>query len=404
MALLGAGAIAMSPVAVPQDGTPTSAAIQLAAATDWPDIFAEAGQNAAALFNSWLQAPAPVLQQIIANQLRYLSQLPDFAGIGGQIQVNAQRAFGALLVADPGTLDATHRTLYTLLPAVQQIPGIPALLHFNISATGQQLLAFSTTALSGVLLGLAGPVLGPLVALQSSLASIAADVSAQTPDLAGALSTLVNIPAAMTDAFLNGGQHVDLTALVRAIGPSIGVTFPDGVQAGAALGGLLSPGGSIFNALDLAYDNDLLGVLHIHVPLATGTGVGPIGAMMDLARSIATAIGWNGAVNTSARTALAAANEIPPSVTDSAATVNVRVTDATGQGTNGRSGADVSARRSISARNSLSDKAVASSSAARDSHRDTARPAGADRLKSSAASAGKPSAARSARTARAAAG
>jgi hypothetical protein len=126
----------------------------------------------------------------------------------------------------------------------------------------------------------------------------------------------------MTDAFLNGGQHVDLTALVKAVGPAIGVSFPDGVEVGIALGGLLSPGGSVFNALDFAYDNDLLGVLHIHVPLATGTPVGPIGSFMDLARTIAKAIGWNGVGNasaapSSAAQSLAAANEVPRSVLNS---------------------------------------------------------------------------------------
>lgn len=333
VAMVGATAIAISPIMLPQPDIRATAAIQLAATTDWQTIFAKAGQNAAALSDTWAQAPAPILQQIVANLQKYLSELPDLAGIGTQIQANTQRALGALLTADPTTLDATHRTLYQLLPAVLQVPGIPALLQFNISATGQQLLAFSTTALSGVLLGLAGPVLGPLLVLQSSLGSIAAEVNAGTPDLAGALSTLATNPAAMTDAFLNGGQHVDLTALAQALGPSIGVTFPDGVQVGVALGGLLSPGGSIFNALDLAYDNNLLGLLHIHVPLATGTAVGPIGAMLELARSIATAIGWNGGTAAAAaQTSLAAANEVPRSVLDSGATSRAPLTIAVGAG------------------------------------------------------------------------
>lgn len=327
VAVVGAGAIAISPVVLPDSGNHSAAAIRLAAATDWQDVFTTAGQNASALFDSWRQAPAPIVQQILANQQKYLSELPDLAGIGAQIQANAQRALGALLTADPSTLDATHRTLYQLLPVALSIPGVPQLLQFNISATGKQLLAFSTTALSGVLLGLAGPVLGPLLVLQSSMGSIAADLGAATPNVAGALATLSSIPAAMTDAFLNGGQHVDLTALATALGPSIGVTFPAGVQVGIALGGLLSPGGSIFNALDMAYDNNLLGLLHIHVPLATGNGIGPIGAMMELARSIATAIGWNGGTGAAAaRTSLAAANEVPRSALAPTATASAPLT------------------------------------------------------------------------------
>lgn len=334
VAMVGASAIAVSPVVASPIALRAEATIQLAAATDWADVFTTAGQNAQALFNAWQQAPAPILQQIIANQVAYLKELPDFAGVAAQIQSHLKAALAVPLAADPSTLDAMHRTFYNLLPAVLQLPGVPDLLQLKISPTGQQLLAFSTTALSGVLLGMAGPVLGPLIVLASSLESIRADLGAATPDMTSAMNTLGNIPAAMTNAFLNGGQHVDLTALAKTFGPAIGVTFPDGVQVGIALGGLLSPGGSIFNALDFAYDNNLLGVLHIHVPLATGTPVGPIGAFMELTRTIAKAIGWQPPVTTAAaaqvsapqRSSLAAANEVPRSVVDSAtATVSTPI-------------------------------------------------------------------------------
>jgi hypothetical protein len=319
VAVVGTGAIAISPVAVPPPDVRAEAAIQLTASTDWADIFTRAGESATALFDLWREAPAPILQQIIANQLAYLKELPDFAGIASQIQRNFQHALAAPPAVDLTTLDTTHRTFYELLPVIEQLPGIPDLLHLIISPTGKQLLAFSTTALSGVLLGLAGPVVGPLLVLESSLESIRGDLGTTTPDVASAMETLAGIPAAMTDAFLNGGQHVDITALVKAVGPIIGVGFPDGVKVGIGLGGLLTPGGSAFNALDFAYDNNLFGVLYIHVPLATGTPVGPIGSLMELTRTIAKAIGWDGGTNpaaapSSAAQSLTKANELPRSV------------------------------------------------------------------------------------------
>jgi hypothetical protein len=140
----------------------------------------------------------------------------------------------------------------------------------------------------------------------------------------------------MVDAFLNGGEHVDLTALAKTFGPAIGVSFPDGVTVGIALGGLLSQGGSIFNALDFAYDNDLLGVLHIHVPLATGTAVGPFGALMGFGRAIARAIRVDTASSSAAAQSptaqsLVAANEVPSSVVNSdTPTVTVPITAKTG--------------------------------------------------------------------------
>lgn len=328
-AVVGASAIAISPVAVAPLDIHAAPAIQLAASTDWAGIFTKAGQNAQALFDTWRQAPAPILQQIVANQITYLNELPDFATIANQIQTHLRAALAAPTAPDPSTLDPTHGTFYQLLPAVLQLPGVPEALNLIISPTGRQLLGFSTTALSGLILGMAGPVLGPLLVLSSSMDAIRTDLTSPTPDVAGALTTLTDIPAAMTDAFLNGGQHVDLTALAKAFGPAIGVTFPDGVEVGVALGGLLSPGGSIFNALDFAYDNNLLGVFHIHVPLATGTGVGPIGAFMDFTRAIAKAIGWTppasaaAAKVVTAQSSLAAAGEVPKSVSASAPTATL---------------------------------------------------------------------------------
>lgn len=322
VAVVGTSAIALNPVTVAPPEILAAPAIQLTASTDWADIFTRAGQSAQELFETWRQAPAPILQQIIANQVSYLQELPDFAGIATQIQANLRAALAAPTAPDLSTLDPTHGTFYQLLPAVLQLPGVPEALNLIISPTGRQLLGFSTTALSGLILGMAGPVLGPLIVLSSSVDAIRAELTSPTPDVAAALSTLTNIPAAMTDAFLNGGQHVDLTALAKTFGPVIGVSFPTGVEVGIALGGLLSPGGSIFNALDFAYDNNLLGVLHIHIPLATGTPVGPIGAFMQLTRAIAKAIGWQApasaaAARSSSTSALAAANEVPRSVVSS---------------------------------------------------------------------------------------
>ena len=373
VAIVGATAIAVSPVAPAPPDIRADAVSLSAATTDWADVLTTASENATALFNTWLEAPAPILQQIAANLRTYLTELPDVAGIVAQIQSNFQSALNAPLAADPSTLDTTHRTFYELLPAIMQLPGIPDLLQLSISPTGEQLLAFSTTALSGVLLGMAGPMLGPLVVLASGLESIRNDLTAPSPDLASAMSTLTNIPAAMTDAFLNGGQHVDITALAKAFGPAIGVSFPDGVEVGIALGGLLSPGGSVFNALDFAYDNNLLGVLHIHVPLATGTPVGPIGAMMEFARTIAKAIGWDGSTSSSAaaqssatHSSLVAVNEVPRSVERSgaASSARIRSTDAGKTASNlaGSASTGVVAKRTVGGGNHDQLKSTASGS------------------------------------------
>ncbi len=85
----------------------------------------------------------------------------------------------------------------------------------------------------------------------------------------------------MVGAFLNGGQVLDLTWLAPVLG------FPPLVtKFGLAMGGLLSPGGSLFNALDVAVtiEGDTL-----EIP---GVGAGPIGSLMGFDWAIASAIGW----------------------------------------------------------------------------------------------------------------
>ncbi|MDY7000102.1 MAG: hypothetical protein SW019_26240, partial [Actinomycetota bacterium] len=217
--------------------------------------------------------------------------------------------------ATTDTLDDQHAFLYNALPVITQIPLVDLLVQ--ISPTGQQLLDFATSPLSGVLLGIAGPVVGPAVVLAANLQSAIDDFTADTPDPARALNTLLNTPAQMTDAFLNGGVHMDVTSLVEALGPSIGVTFPEGTKIGIAFGGLLSPGGSAFNALDMDYDRDILGLPIIRFNLATGQGPGFFGSLIDMNQAIARAIGWDGGGNPlapaeepSARNSLAPDDEV----------------------------------------------------------------------------------------------
>lgn len=319
VAMVSAGAIAVTPVAPPVPDV-VAPAVQLAASSDWSEIFNNAAQGASDLVNSYFEAPFPILQQIVANQLGYLGELPDVGAIAEQIAINLARAITAPMAATTDTLDSRHTFLYNALPVIQQLPLINLLVE--ISPLGQQLLDFSTSHVSGVLLGLVGPLVGPAVILGTNLQSIIDDLSAGTPN--SALTTLLSTPAQMVDAFLNGGVHVDITALADAFGPTIGVSFPDGVKLGIAFGGLFSPGGSIFNALDMDFHQDVLGLPIIRINLANGQGPGFIGSLIEMNKAIARAIGWGGSgspltpSNADAqRTTLAAVDEVPRSVASS---------------------------------------------------------------------------------------
>jgi hypothetical protein len=220
-----------------------------------------------------------VLQQFIANQIRYLAALPDFELILENVRNNAKNVVAAPLAVDLSTLDLKHR----LGPWPQLAATLPPEL--------QPVLDFTTTYLSGVLLGLVGPVVAPVLALSASVQAIVGALTAEDADPVAAINELINIPAKMADAFLNGGQTLDLTPVLSALGLDLsapGMT----TKFGLTFGGLLSPGGSIFNAIDI---NVFAGPLH--VADIDGTGPGALGSLIGLSQVIAKALGWSGTGN-----------------------------------------------------------------------------------------------------------
>lgn len=78
----------------------------------------EAAANVDDLSNFWLEAPFPVLQQVIANQLSYFEQLPDIPAIVGQMLSNAVGAVSVPFIYDEHTI-TPGRVRGVLDPAVK---------------------------------------------------------------------------------------------------------------------------------------------------------------------------------------------------------------------------------------------------------------------------------------------
>lgn len=282
VAIVGASAIAMAPVAPPlQDIKIANPSVNLSATVDpftpWVDVFEGAEANIADLIDDWAEAPFPVLQQIIVNQLSYLHELPDFAVIAGQISHNIKAAAMAPFTPGPESVDPAHAALLQLLPALDLFP-----------PDFQPLIDLAASPASGVLFGLVGPVVAPLLALSSSVQAIVGNLTSADPDLEAAFDTLINIPARMANAFLNGGETLDLTPVLNALGVDLKLNpvLPP-AKVGLTFGGLLSPGGSFFNAVDIA-----TGPIKF-----AGQGPGTIGSLINLSHAIARAIGWDGSGN-----------------------------------------------------------------------------------------------------------
>lgn len=143
-------------------------------------------------------------------------------------------------------------------------------------------------------------MLGPGIALVDD---VQAAFGALGTDPVTALNDLVNIPANMTNAFLNGGESISALPLLSLLGIPTSIDFTVGsvgiTHLGLITGGLLSPGGSLFNALDFGAGGSLdLGVISGSADwLLPGHGVGPLGALVSMTQAIAQGIGWDGTGN-----------------------------------------------------------------------------------------------------------
>lgn len=304
IAVLGAGAIALTPVGPPAQNfalaeqRASAMAVELAAAIDpitpWINTIEGAFDNIASIIDAELSNPLPIIRQIIDNQIVYISELwPNWGVILRSIIGNAlqpfqlpflvplscsdQESFGPCetvnstvpVIPDSPLGDLTQQAVFALLPLVlgDQYDSL------------KPVLDFTTTPISGALLSLIGPVVGPVLSLVGSVRAIVGELG--QADFLGAINELINIPANFTNALLNGGQFLDLTPLLSLAG----ITLPAAIQnIGFTMGGLLSPGGVMFDGLAFAA---ALGPFPVNDP---GLPVGPIGGLLAYNDYLASAI------------------------------------------------------------------------------------------------------------------
>lgn len=320
IATLGASAIALTPVAPSQtlaivEQRTSALAVELASSIDpitpWINTVEGAFENIAGIITAGLANPLPIIRQVIANQITYISEFPDIGLILGQIIGNIgnavtwplavpvscsdQENFGPCenvnstvpVIIDSPLGDLTQQAVFAVLPLVLG----------DQYAAVKPILDFTTTPLSGALLSLIGPVVGPVLSLVNSVGAIVGALG--QGDFIGAINELINIPANFTNALLNGGQFLDLTPVLSLVG----VTLPDSIQSiGFNMGGLLSQGGVMFDGLAF---NAALGPFAVTDP---GLPVGPIGTLLGLNDYFARAIAVTPPTQSAKRVAPAAAD------------------------------------------------------------------------------------------------
>ena len=230
VALIGAGVIAVSPIAPPVADIHLPAvrasAVQLAAMsqanpiTQWGQIIAEALQNTKVLATGVLADPAPVLGQVIKNEIAsavtFGGALKDFvtAAIGelGNTPQYLRDAFGQLAA---GQITQGLQTLLQAAISPIIVPVLTTNFLFDVQSVFrkpvQNMLNVIDTAInspSGTGWVLAAGF--PLISVMSDMVTATGDSlqkvldSAKAGNLGAVLGAILAIPGTITGAFLNG--------------------------------------------------------------------------------------------------------------------------------------------------------------------------------------------------------
>jgi hypothetical protein len=182
----------------------------------WLDVFTTASANLQALGAEIAADPFPILSQISANQMGYDETLSTaLQGAGSALETELttalpqalQMAFDQITSGDPADAANTLNMAFTELLLA---PGIPLLtsgvLNIPQEIAQNEANAFGALTGFGTLLsaisGLIGPPEGALAALGDSAQGVVTALGAG--DFTTALSDLVNAPAVIEGAFLNG--------------------------------------------------------------------------------------------------------------------------------------------------------------------------------------------------------
>ncbi len=220
--------------------------------------------------NSLGQGPFTLGQAIAANQLDHLAMLPDVLGIASSMWTNLSAGVSAPFARDDSNLTFAQ---ILVLNTVLNIAGVtdPPLQDWQKS-----LLEFTTTSTTGLLLGLAGPALGPVVSLADNLGKSVGEIS--SGGLTKALETVIDIPANMTGAFLNGDPSLPLNPLLSMLGINLAGSLAS-TKTNLVLGGVLSQGTSLWQ-----------GITFSPPFVITGTPPGALASAMHLSQEISEAI------------------------------------------------------------------------------------------------------------------
>ncbi|MBI5339249.1 MAG: hypothetical protein HZB45_16350 [Mycolicibacterium rufum] len=235
VALVGAGAIALSPIQPPLPDVAAArvseAAVHLVAQPNplalWSEVIAGAIQNAGGLGQDVLSDPVPVLRQLLKNQLGYLGTVGETGKgivLGLAEYFSPDNPFGlqagirdAITQIKAGQIAAGFATLTSTIIAGPLVVGvglplltsglleIPVKIAQNVAAAVGAL--FDTTNIVPLLTAAIAPIIAPLNAFGESVQDVVQALGAG--HLLDALTAVINVPARLVGAVLNGYTDVN---------------------------------------------------------------------------------------------------------------------------------------------------------------------------------------------------
>jgi hypothetical protein len=312
VALVGAGLIAITPMAPRLPDTFTVQDIKLVSGEDtlpdiaapWIDQFNTASADATQLLNNFFLAPGVGLQQMIANDAGYLQDFfndptsSTVASISSEMQENLAAVLTGYTLQG-ATDDVQTAVEYHSLASGDTSGTSPLILFSEIPnflpssvnpAEVTPILDFLGSPLSGIIMGDLGPLISPLVELSNCITA-GDDFNTTLADVTGAFfnGATLNLDSLIPLIEQSGYLPFNLENLDITFG---GLLSPGTVAAGPYNDSISAVGGSIFNSIGITANGvPVIGAIDL-----PGYGVGPLGALEGWAETVAGLLGapgWN---------------------------------------------------------------------------------------------------------------
>lgn len=242
VALIAASAIALSPTtvtaqqmrlpAIPVSSIAATLTASTIATTDplteWVQVLTTTFNNLAALGQQVQTDPAPILTQILTNQIGYVTTVSTgLANAGGSLAAGLTALPLAFLQAAQqlaaGQISAGLNTAFQAVVGLVQSPALQLIPLLDIPGQVLQNITNVVKAAPGFLVysGLAviSTVNGVASAFEDTAQAVYNAVGAG--DLGAAVNAIVNAPAALTDAFFNGYAPTGAVGILTPVGVGI---------------------------------------------------------------------------------------------------------------------------------------------------------------------------------------